>query len=351
MAERASHDRQADPNYTCYVVMTRLNWSSRRRRRIVDRRSGVARGYLKRDELTAEKSSPILRRRKRRPGAVSLGDAVALDGNGNLAFRGRIDDQIKIRGFRVELARSRRRCRIIPQSATPPSCLRNETGSTTRRIFDHGTAARSRKSWSFAPSCARRCRHTWFPRAMNLSRRCQASLGKVDRKALKRIELTAPAGVDEEQEIPRDETEAKLLEAAKRVLPPGAIPFDADFFTDLGGHSLLAARFVGAVRETPSLASVDAAGLYTHRTLRALAAHLSGKAEFDLARRISPSRRRPCCAVFFADWRRRSPCRSFSPLSRRNGSACFISYQLITTPTRHCLRSRSRCLASIFAST
>jgi hypothetical protein len=51
-----------------------------------------------------------------------------------------------------------------------------------------------------------------------------------------------------------------LLEAAQTVLPPQAIPFDADFFTDLGGHSLLAARFVSIVRETPALAERHAAG-------------------------------------------------------------------------------------------
>ncbi len=61
------------------------------------------------------------------------------------------------------------------------------------------------------------------------------------------------------------------------MLPPGAIPFDADFFTDLGGHSLLAARFVGAVRETPRLASVTLQDLYAHRTLRALGEHLDGQ--------------------------------------------------------------------------
>ena len=65
---------------------------------------GVAKGYLQRAELTAEKfirnpypndgRDPILYR---------SGDAVLLDERGNIAFRGRIDDQVKIRGFRVEL--------------------------------------------------------------------------------------------------------------------------------------------------------------------------------------------------------------------------------------------------------
>ena len=79
--------------------------------------------------------------------------------------------------------------------------------------------------------------------------------------------------------------ELKLLLAAKCVFPDAPIPFDADFFTDLGGHSLLAARFVGVARETPTLARITLQDLYTHRTLRALARHLSGGAEFDLTPR------------------------------------------------------------------
>jgi len=128
------------------------------------------------------------------------------------------------------------------------------------------------------------------------------SSGKTDRKTLKNLPLTQPADAEEEQEQPRDGTEATLLAAAKRVLPPGAIPFDADFFTDLGGHSLLAARFVSAVRETPRLAGVTLQDLYAQRTLRALATHLAGKAENaaparDLSFEPPPLLRRILCGL------------------------------------------------------
>ncbi|MGH6935277.1 MAG: phosphopantetheine-binding protein, partial [Methylocella sp.] len=60
-------------------------------------------------------------------------------------------------------------------------------------------------------------------------------------------------------------------------LPPQAIPFDADFFTDLGGHSLLAARFISAVRETPALARITLQDVYAARSLRAMAELLDRK--------------------------------------------------------------------------
>src|SRR5262249_32561334 len=77
-----------------------------------------------------------------------------------------------------------------------------------------------------------------------------AASGKIDRNRLKKLELVA-APPAELQEEPRSPTEVVLLVAAKSVLPPQPIPFDADFFTELGGHSLLAARFVSLVRQTP----------------------------------------------------------------------------------------------------
>ena len=72
----------------------------------------MARGYLARPELTAEKfianpfgsdgTDPVLYR---------SGDAVSLDAAGKIVFHGRIDDQVKIRGFRVELGEIEARIR------------------------------------------------------------------------------------------------------------------------------------------------------------------------------------------------------------------------------------------------
>src|SRR3954452_8753347 len=91
------------------------------------------------------------------------------------------------------------------------------------------------------------------------------SSGKINRNQLKKETLTAPAGATEEQEDPRTETEAQLLEAARAVLPPQAIPFDADFFTDLGGHSLVAARFLTLLRKQHHLASLTLQDVYATR--------------------------------------------------------------------------------------
>jgi amino acid adenylation domain-containing protein len=93
------------PNYSCYVVNEALELLAPGvEGELLIGGPGVARGYLKRETLTAEKfidnpfpsngGDPILYR---------SGDAVSVDEKGDLVFRGRVDDQIKIRGFRVEL--------------------------------------------------------------------------------------------------------------------------------------------------------------------------------------------------------------------------------------------------------
>ncbi|QGM47914.1 amino acid adenylation domain-containing protein [Methylocystis heyeri] len=322
------------PNYTCYIVNEELELVGPGvEGELLIGGPGVARGYLKRDELTVEKfiANPFSQENGD-PVLYRSGDAVALDHNGNLAFHGRIDDQIKIRGFRVELGEIEASLSNHPAVRHAAVVLRHERGLDELVAF----LTLDGEGRPDPQELRARLRETLPPymvpsRFEFMEALPKLSSGKVDRKALKRVELTAPAGADEEQEIPRDDTEAKLLEAAKRVLPPGAIPFDADFFTELGGHSLLAARFVGALRETPSLASVTLQDLYTHRTLRALAAHLSARVELnaapaDLSFKAPPLLRRFLCGLAQA-----AALPFILAIVTAQWLGVFVSYQLITS--------------------
>ncbi len=300
------------PNYTCYVVDEALNLLERGvEGELLIGGPGVTRGYLKREALTAEKfidnpfpsdgSDPILYR---------SGDAAYVDENGDIVYRGRIDDQIKIRGFRVELGEIEATLSKLPGVRHAAVVLRQEKG------LDELVAFLTADGEKPDPSGLRAALRETLPIYMVPSRyefvEALPTLpsGKTDRKTLAKWELTAPPGLDEEQETPRDAMEAMLLEAAKRVLPDAPIPFDADFFTDLGGHSLLAARFVGAARETPALARITLQDLYAHRTLRALARHLSGGPEIDLVARDLSFEPPPLCDACFAASHKRPSCRS-----------------------------------------
>ena len=269
------------PNYTCYVCDDALNLIERGvEGELLIGGPGVARGYLNRDELTGEKfilnpfeadgSDPVLYR---------SGDAVIMEAAGDLLFRGRIDDQVKIRGFRVELGEIEARLCAIAGVAQAAVVLRADDGLDQLVAF-----LAPEPGADLQPKALRNELRAMLPAYMTparfetLAELPRLASGKVDRAKLKRASLSETKQEGEEQELPRGETEARLLEAARKVLPPQTIPFEADFFLDLGGHSLIAARFLGLVREHRDLSSLTLQDVYVARTLRAMAAILDERA-------------------------------------------------------------------------
>ncbi|MCT4495747.1 Pls/PosA family non-ribosomal peptide synthetase [Bosea minatitlanensis] len=292
------------PNYTAYVVNESLHLvPPGEQGELLIGGPGIARGYHGRPDLTAEKfianpfsgvadnEDPILYR---------SGDAVSLDGDGNIVFHGRIDDQIKIRGFRVELGEIESKLADEPGVAQAAVVLRSDDGIERLVAFVvpepgvgvDGPALRAALREKLPPYMV----PAHFEAVGSLPRMVS---GKVDRKMLKAAPLTAPSS-DGEQEPPRNATEAALLEAARRVLGAASLPLEADFFVDLGGHSLLAARFISIVRETPAYAGITLQDVYGARTLRGMAALLDERgaaAAEDLSFTPPPFLRRFLCGL------------------------------------------------------
>ncbi len=267
------------PNYTCYIVDAGLKLVEQGvEGELLIGGPGVAQGYLQRPQLTAEKfiANPF----GSQAGDNVLyrsGDAVALDGQGNIAFRGRIDDQVKIRGFRVELGEIEARLAEQPGIAHAAVVLRQDDGMDQLVAF-----LVAERGVTPDPKALRTSLRATLPPYMvpgryeMLEDLPKLSSGKVNRNQLKKAPLATLAPV-EEQEEPQSPNEAILLAAAKKALPPQSIAFDADFFTDLGGHSLIAARFVSLVRETPQLAGITLQDVYNTRSLRKMAALMDVK--------------------------------------------------------------------------
>ncbi len=269
------------PNYTTYVVDEQMNLCAPGAQgELLIGGPGVAKGYLDREALTAEKfianpfgaqaGDPVLYR---------SGDAVSIDGKGEIAFHGRIDDQIKIRGFRVELGEIESRLVDLEGVAQAAVVLRQDEGLDQLVAFLLAEPTCALDSKSLRSSLREALPPYMIPaRYEFVDDLPRLSSGKINRKALKEAQLSVDAHAGEAQERPQSDTESVLLEAAQKIFPPQAIPFEADFFTELGGHSLLAARFVSIVRETPSLAAITLQDMYGARTLRALGALLDEKA-------------------------------------------------------------------------
>ncbi|WP_127089976.1 Pls/PosA family non-ribosomal peptide synthetase [Aquabacter cavernae] len=293
------------PNYTCYVVDEQMQPIATGEGELLIGGPGVAPGYLKRPELSAEKfianpfgdaeGDPVLYR---------SGDAVSLTEDGRILFHGRIDDQVKLRGFRMELGEIEARMSDLPGINQATVVLRKDDGIDRLVAFvvmDSGVsldrgAIRAGLKATLPPYMV----PSHFEEMSVLPR---LTSGKADRKTLKVAPLSAPAEA-EEQEEPSTEIEAALLGAAKPLFPGQSIPFDADFFADLGGHSLLAATFLAKVRENPALPPITLEDLYSLRTLRAIAAKLAEREkasgprkQLDLSFEPPPLARRVICGI------------------------------------------------------
>ncbi len=268
-------------NYTAYVVNEAMALvGPGEQGELLIGGPGVARGYHGRPELSAEKfianpfgqpfgpEDPVLYR---------SGDAVSVDEAGNIVFHGRIDDQIKIRGFRVELGEIE--SKLAEEPGVNQAAVVMRTDDEIERLVAFvvaepgvavdGAVLRAALRDKLPPYMV----PAHFEAVGSLPRMVS---GKVDRRMLKAAPLTAPSAQGE-QEPPRNATEAALLDAAKRVLGASSLPLEADFFVDLGGHSLLAARFISIVRENPVYAGITLQDVYGARTLRGMAALLDGR--------------------------------------------------------------------------
>jgi non-ribosomal peptide synthetase-like protein len=295
------------PNYSAYVVDESLNLLPPGvQGELLIGGPGVARGYLKRPELTAEKfiANPFPSN-GRDPVLYRSGDAVSVDEAGNIAFHGRIDDQVKIRGFRVELGEIETKLAHLPGVAQAAVVLRQDEGMDRLVAFLVLEPGRPLDRATIRADLRDQLPPYMIPSHFEIVDALpRLSSGKVDRKSLKVADLVVGDGPGEQEE-PANETEAALLVAAKRAFGNQAIPFGADFFTDLGGHSLLAARFISAVREVPVLASITLQDVYGKRTLRAMADDLilrtGGAGAAHVARDLSftppPLMRRFLCGL------------------------------------------------------
>ncbi len=205
---------------------------------------GVARGYLGRPDLTAEKfiADPF----SQEPGGrlYRTGDLVRYRENGALEMLGRIDHQVKVRGFRIELGEIEAALGRHPAIAQAVAVARGE--ASDKRLIAYLVG---REDYCRASGDLRTFLQTSLPDYMVpgvfvvLDVLPLTPSGKVDRKALP--EPTAAATASHvAPRGPVEELLAGIWAEVLRVERVGA----ADNFFELGGHSLLATQVVSRIR-------------------------------------------------------------------------------------------------------
>ena len=174
--------------------------------------AGVARGYLHRPTLTAER---FVDRADGR--AYRSGDLVRWLPTGDLEYLGRLDQQVKIRGFRVELGEIESRIRAVPDINQAAVVLRQDDGVDRLVAFLIPERGRSIDAAALRRTLAGQMPPYMVPGHFEVAETLpRLTSGKVDRKALKIAPLTVVAA-DGEQEPPANETEAALVAAAKQI--------------------------------------------------------------------------------------------------------------------------------------
>ncbi|NIM15512.1 MAG: AMP-binding protein, partial [Candidatus Aminicenantes bacterium] len=263
---------------------------------------GLARGYLNKPELTAEKfilvhSSWLIADRKMKEGdalpdngsrnlpmsyelsAMSYlyktGDLACWRSDGNIEFLGRIDYQVKIRGFRIELGEIENQLLDIEGISEAVVIEREDKAKTSEKYLCAYIVSAS----EMAPQAIKAALSRTLPGYMipafivRLERMPLIPSGKVDRKALPVPEFTT----EEPYAAPSNEIEEKLVEIWSEVLninqPSIGI---GDNFFELGGHSLKAAVMIASVEQIFNI-KVPLVEVFRAASIRELGAYIQHK--------------------------------------------------------------------------
>ncbi|WP_179506329.1 MULTISPECIES: non-ribosomal peptide synthetase [unclassified Sphingomonas] len=232
--------------------------------------TGVARGYLGRPDLTAEKFIHHPRHGR----LYRTGDLVHRDETGNLFYHGRIDAQVKIRGYRVELGEIEAQLAALAGVRAAGATIQDRGGVPELVAYVVPTdPAAPPLGEALRQALAASLPGYMVPRQVGLIAALPTTVGgKLDRKALPPMHF-APRREDEAQVPPESELEALIAQAMADVLKrPGGVSVTADFFEGLGGDSLTAAMLVTLLREDWRTDWVTVSDIYDARTVRALAA-------------------------------------------------------------------------------
>jgi amino acid adenylation domain-containing protein len=229
----------------------------------------VARGYLGRPALTAARFVPDPHGE---PGGrlYATGDRARWRADGELEYLGRLDQQVKLRGFRVEpgeveaaLRRHEtvRDCAVVARDDAP--------GGTRLVAYVVGDADVDALRAHLRGSVPEYMVPAAF---VALDRLPLTPSGKLDRRSLPAPER---ASDDEGYLAPRTAVEAVLARIWAEVLGRERVGVRENFFA-AGGHSLLATRVVSRVREALD-GEIGVAALFEHPTIDGLAALLSDR--------------------------------------------------------------------------
>ncbi|MGE5500235.1 MAG: amino acid adenylation domain-containing protein, partial [Syntrophothermus sp.] len=209
---------------------------------------GLARGYLGRPDLTAEKFIPDPYSLEEGRRLYKTGDMARYLPDGNIEYLGRNDTQVKIRGFRIELheIESALMCLNGIENAVVLA-KESKSGEKYLSAYLRGRSGKYYTNHEIREILSRKLPDYMLPSCYSFLEAFPiTSNGKIDRHEL--LKLPAENIIPEERQKPINQLEELLKIIWAEVLDLPDVDIESNFF-DLGGHSLKAARIISRIRK------------------------------------------------------------------------------------------------------
>jgi natural product biosynthesis luciferase-like monooxygenase protein/amino acid adenylation domain-containing protein len=235
--------------------------------------AGLARGYVNQPELTAERFVPNPFSSKPGERLYRTGDRGRYDADGVIHYAGRSDEQVKVRGYRIEPGEIE--AALAGHEAVKEAAVTVQAdGSGEKRLVAFVVLKGDGPNETMREAGLKEFLSWRLPEYMipgsivELEQLPHAPNGKLDRRALPHVEYVSQP----EYVAPRSGTAEVLAQLWGEVLKIERVGAEDNFF-DLGGHSLLATQLMARVRETFGV-EIGLAKLFEDATVEGLAAEI-----------------------------------------------------------------------------
>lgn len=234
----------------------------------------LARGYLARPALTAERFVPDPDGSLEGQRVYRTGDLVRCLSNGEIDFLGRLDEQVKVRGFRIELGEIE--ATLARQPGVESCAVLAPEVAGARQLVAWVVADGPIDTENLRGALSEELPSYMVPAALNTVAELPLTAnGKIDRAVL--LRQAADLAVPREEVAPQTEMEVVLAGLWQDLLGRSSVGIHDDFFA-LGGHSLLATQLASRVHETLGV-DLPLEVIFDRPTVAGLAESLEGSSQ------------------------------------------------------------------------
>lgn len=236
----------------------------------------IARGYLNREDLTAKKFIETDRYCGHAKRYYRTGDLAKYNQEKEFVFIGRADAQVKVRGFRVELAEIEGL--LMQNDAVQAAAVKLDEATQQLAAYVVLQKGKEIDREAIATQFRQLLPYYMIPSTLDaIGELPMTTSQKIDRKHLP--EPKTPLSFSSNKQIiaPSTPLEKTMVEVIAHNINRDDISMDDHFFNDLGGHSLLAAVVVSQMREHKIFENMSVADVYKYPVLSDLARELEKK--------------------------------------------------------------------------